>query len=438
MKVQNVKPSDIIIESRFRQELGSLTELIASIEDKGILQPIILNKDKHLIAGYRRLSAALELDLPLVPCVLWKTEDELDEREIELIENLHRKDMSWSETGDLRLRIHALLVEKHGDDWTHSKTAISLGISRSALSMDMQLAEAVEMFPELKKKSTANDARKAVKRLVETSAVNQAMEDARVRQKEGLLQVAHNHYIIGDTFEGMANEKEGWAYFAEVDPPYAISLIAKKSSKTANIDEYNEIDEENYPEFLEKLCAAVYRSLAKDSYAIFWYGPSWHTEVYQQILNAGFKLDPIPGIWYKENSGGQSSSPNLNLARNYEPFFIARKGIPELRQRGRSNVFAFQPVTPQNKVHPTERPIELIRELLRTFTYPTSVLNIPFLGSGNTLLAAYMEGMRGKGWELTENLKSGFLSKAHKIAETQQQETADVNVGQTSSDPEAE
>ena len=88
-----------------RREIGDLTDLIASIKEKGILEPILvrhLGLRYQIIAGERRYHAAKAAGLAQVPCI----ELEVDDRgvlEISLIENLQRRDPRALRS----LRVHA-------------------------------------------------------------------------------------------------------------------------------------------------------------------------------------------------------------------------------------------------------------------------------------------------------------------------------------------
>jgi DNA modification methylase len=101
----------------------------------------------------------------------------------------------------------------------------------------------------------------------------------------------------------------------------------------------------------------------------------------------------------------------MYLASSYEMFFYARKGEARIVKQGRSNVLDYKPVPPQYKIHPTERPIEMIQDLISTFTLPNARVLVPFLGSGNTLLAANNLGMSAFGYELTKEYKDSFIVK---------------------------
>ena len=108
-KLRKVPVSDITIGTRFRSEIDIEGIFLESIEAKGILQPITLNKSLHLVAGRRRLAAAIALHYKTIPAIIRDTEDELDLRECELIENSMRKDLHWLDQVKLTNRIHNLL-----------------------------------------------------------------------------------------------------------------------------------------------------------------------------------------------------------------------------------------------------------------------------------------------------------------------------------------
>ena len=194
---------------------------------------------------------------------------------------------------------------------------------------------------------------------------------------------AKTNYTVGYALSGMKQMIEDGLNtpiaLVEVDPPYGIDLKDKKKGMVdTKLNKYEEIDSETYPLFLFNTAYCIYNCIPKDCRIIWWFGIEWYQEVYDVLTNVGFSVDKIPCIWTKP--AGQSNSPELYLARCYEPFFVATKGdgIP-IRQRGRSNIFQFPTVPAARKYHPTQRPVELMRGKLRTFSYPGSRILSPFL-----------------------------------------------------------
>src|SRR5262245_59325519 len=80
-----------------RKDLGNLDDLKSSIREYGVLQPLIvspLDERRYLlIAGERRLTAAAQLGLGTIPALIRSVQDH-QRLELQLIENLHRKDLN--------------------------------------------------------------------------------------------------------------------------------------------------------------------------------------------------------------------------------------------------------------------------------------------------------------------------------------------------------
>jgi ParB family transcriptional regulator, chromosome partitioning protein len=120
-----------------RTEIGDLTELSASIKEKGVLEPLlILARDDGkymIIAGERRWRASRLAGLTEVPCIVIDT-DEQGVAEIALIENLQRKDLNiWEEADGLKA-----LAEKFG--YTQDQIAQKISKSRPTVTELMSVA----------------------------------------------------------------------------------------------------------------------------------------------------------------------------------------------------------------------------------------------------------------------------------------------------------
>lgn len=431
---KNVRQATIPLDSinwkgRFREDFGDIESLSESIKEKGLIQPItvslsnpsgqVLPKGTYwLLAGERRITAAKAAGLDKLPAIIRDGAGETDAREIELIENLFRKDPTWQEQDALVQEIDRLYREKNLD-WSVRKTAQLLDRGLGSVARSLQRARAVEVIPELGNYKTADEAFKVLKKLEENTIV----EELRSRQKTSLsnggldkgiaamLRLADHNYVTGDTFKGLAElRSNGAVHIIECDPPYGIDLTKVKASKdsvASNIHSYNEVAAEEYPVFLSRLAKELYRVAAQNSWLIFWFGPSWQHEVLLALRQAGWEVDEIPAIWVKEH--GQTLQPEIYLARTYEPFYLCRKGRPVLLKRGRANTFIYPGVPSNVKYHPTQRPVELIQELLEMLSTPGSIVLCPFLGSGATIRAAYNAGMKVFGWDISGEYKDKLM-----------------------------
>jgi ParB/RepB/Spo0J family partition protein len=414
MRVKQVKPDEIKVGDRFREEMGDIESLVISVKERGIIQPISIDNENNLLAGGRRLAAAKEAELKTIPVITIDVHGELDSREIELIENTLRKDFTWVERANLEKRIFDLRREKT-PEWTQRDQVELMGGSKGQVSRRLQLAEIIDAIPEIGEKATEKEAWKAYQRLREDIVTQTLMAEDDPRFKQ-VYKSCHNAYKIGDAIAGMKTVKfsRGKVLFIEVDPPYGVQLHARKdrNQDLARMDNYNEVDAKEYPTFIEAVAIECFDLMAEHSFMIWWFGPQWYSEVITILRKVGFKVGDIPAIWTK-GSAGQTASPDTMLGSAYEPFFVCRKGMPKLRTPGRSNVFHFEPVPPQHKIHPTERPLALMTEIMDTFVYPKSRICVPFLGSGVTLRAGYINQCMGFGWDLDELCKKRFINAVY-------------------------
>lgn len=118
-----------------RRQFGDLSDLVASIKEKGVLEPILVraHDDRfQIIAGERRYQASVIAGLSQIPCV----EIDVDNRgslEISLIENLQRKDLTPFEEAAALQR----LCDQFG--YTHDQLARKLGKSRPSITETLSL-----------------------------------------------------------------------------------------------------------------------------------------------------------------------------------------------------------------------------------------------------------------------------------------------------------
>ncbi len=127
-----------------RSVMGDLSELVASIRDKGVLEPILVRPIPDLaarrpggptlriISGERRYRAAQEAGLSRIP-VIELDVSEQEALEIALIENLQRKDLTAFEEAEG----YRALSEKYG--YTHEQISQAVGKSRTVVTESLSL-----------------------------------------------------------------------------------------------------------------------------------------------------------------------------------------------------------------------------------------------------------------------------------------------------------
>lgn len=128
-----------------RSAMGDLDDLVSSIRDKGVLEPILVRPNPlldtaassvpyRIISGERRYRAAQEAGLYEVPVIEMEVSEE-EALEIALIENLQRKDLTPFEEAEG----YRLLAERH--TYTHEEIADAVGKSRTVITESLSLLQ---------------------------------------------------------------------------------------------------------------------------------------------------------------------------------------------------------------------------------------------------------------------------------------------------------
>jgi hypothetical protein len=150
--------SAIIVGDRRREDLGDIAALATSIATWGLLHPIVVDADSNLIAGERRLRACESLGYVDVPVRYLGTLTATERREIELEENLRRKDLTAYERSKAlveRTEIAKEVLPQSGKSIGRppragvSQEALSdyIGTPRQTLEKAEQHVETAESYP---------------------------------------------------------------------------------------------------------------------------------------------------------------------------------------------------------------------------------------------------------------------------------------------------
>ena len=106
--------SSIQVPERVRKDLGNLDPLMQSLARCGQLNPITVSRDLELIAGHRRLAAAQRLGWKMIDATVVDGLAEERRLEMELEENIYRKDFTPDELLEGVKRLDAVRHPKLG------------------------------------------------------------------------------------------------------------------------------------------------------------------------------------------------------------------------------------------------------------------------------------------------------------------------------------
>lgn len=164
---------------------------------------------------------------------------------------------------------------------------------------------------------------------------------------------------------------------------------AKEYTKQGKLFKYNDIE---FSEWVPE----VYRVLKYGTHCYIMTNPRNLAELMNVCEKAGFQFQNIL-IWDKGNG-----TPNRWYMNAYEMILMVRKGaaIP-IRNMGTMNILRVPNIIGE-KIHPTEKPKELIEVMVENSSEPGALVLDPFSGSGSTAAACKETGRDFVGFEIDE------------------------------------
>lgn len=171
-----------------------------------------------------------------------------------------------------------------------------------------------------------------------------------------------------------------------VDPPYGVAVAeSKRGFQTLSKDKVIANDHiqshAEYREFTRKWLEAITPYLARHNAAYIFNADKMVWSLREGMLEANFKLAQLL-VWVKS----QSVIGRLDYAPQHELIVYGWHGTHTFR-RSKDKSVLFYPRPSKSNLHPTTKPVGLIRRLILNSSKIGDVVYDGFLGSGTTLLA---------------------------------------------------
>ncbi|MBS3099292.1 ParB N-terminal domain-containing protein [Candidatus Pacearchaeota archaeon] len=401
---------EIRIRDRIRKELRDIDDLAESIKEIGLIQPIILTKDNELIAGHRRLLACKKLGSSKIECVKINPKDALHKLDMELAENAKRDDFNPIDLAEgLQKRkefyesIHpetkagqfggwnsATKLEKTESDFSRftEDTAKKIGKSETFVKEHLQLND---LKPEIKEKIRENKLKKSEALAIfrKNNRMHKIMEEVKELSAEEM------GVYEGDCLEQLDKVKDNSVACLIIDHPYGIDF--QSNFKLAKHDKIIQDNEEAFS-LLDNSLKKVQPKMLKNSHTYIF--THWKVfEFVKPIIEKYFEVKNTL-IWNKNNwSMGDLEG---NYAEKYEMIIFATQGNRKLLGNKRPiNVLDFERTNNSN--HPTEKPVNLLKELIKNSTVEGELVLDYFAGSGSTLVASKETNRKFVGIEKDKN-----------------------------------
>jgi site-specific DNA-methyltransferase (adenine-specific) len=443
---EDIKPNDskplkislkdiIVAPGRGRTDFSEIMELMQSIAAKGLLHPLVVrpleNGKYELLAGERRFRSVTLLGWKEVSCSVKQDVSDLSAKEIELEENLKRKNLSWQEECTLLEQIDTLKRTLHGSGgrgsssgWTQDQTAQVVGQSPGNVSKKIKLAKILKDRPDIADK---------VKNLPISAALGAVEKHLKVEEvdrkySQGLLKLKLDILEI-DAREGLKTLEENSVDLIITDPPYGMDVLeahrGKKSSSCfsqgAGLLEEDNSTEEKVKSLLLEIIPELARVLKPGSHLYMFFNFELFEFLRNTLKASDFIVTGNPLIWIKNKT--TTACSGFNYARSYEGILYCIKPAlldGRLRRLGDDcrDTLEFPVDHFSTKVHPFQKPVSLLSKLVCQSSHKGELVLDPFAGSGSTLIAARSMERSALGFELSsEHIKQARLLLSQQGAE---------------------
>lgn len=198
------------------------------------------------------------------------------------------------------------------------------------------------------------------------------------------------------------------------DPPYGVAVAESKHnfrtlSKDKNIANDHLQSDDEYREFSQAWLEAIAPHLARKNSVYIFNADKMVWSLRDGMIDAGFKVAQLL-LWLKQ----QSVIGRLDYAPQHELIVYGWFGTHHFR-RSKDKSVLFYPRPNKSKLHPTTKPLGLVRRLILNSTNIGDVVFDGFLGSGTTLLACEQTKRRCFGIELDPEYCQTIIKRWEKM-----------------------
>ena len=205
----------------------------------------------------------------------------------------------------------------------------------------------------------------------------------------------------GDSLEILETLEDGCIDVVLTDPPYGISYKSNRSMYDESITKrglLNDGEDEAF-ELLEKTCQVLKRKCADNSHLYFFC--SWSVfSNFEKIISNHFTIKTTL-VWDKGNKG--SGDLENDWGNQTELVIYCVKGKKLINHR-RGNLLSVPRLHSSKMVHPTQKPDELLKQILEVSVTNGDFVVDPFMGSGSTIKVCNELGIKSLGIELDSDM----------------------------------
>ncbi len=288
---------------------------------------------------------------------------------------------------------------------TKQEAAQKLGFNKQQVERFQTLAQNKDVVEQVKQEARANDdlaTRTAVLQAVRFKQVEEKKEERIEKIIESRIDANISENIKhGNCLEVLETLQDGCIDLVLTDPPYGIEYVSNRSIYDGTITKrglLNDGKEEAF-ELLDKACEILQRKTAENAHLYFFC--SWSVfSKFENIISKYFTIK-TPIVWDKGNKG--SGDLENDWGNQTEIIIYCVKGKKLVNAR-RGNIINVSRLHTSKMVHPTQKPDELIRQILEVSATAGDFVVDPFMGSGSTIKVCNEMKLKALGIELDQEM----------------------------------
>jgi hypothetical protein len=380
----------VIVQDRIRAKPRTTSEhnrLIKSIQRRGLMSPIVIDRDNKLIAGEGRIMACRALGWTHIP---FQYADELTFRQRRLMEaeeNNAREDLFWEDNhNNYMTLIEGIREENPNATVQDMADELNLEVSSVHKHLTYDSLKHIPAVQETAKESGFGAGYRAAVRVQERE------------QADFLNRTIHTIEPFNDTHQSPIRiaDFRDWAptytgqpfNLIHCDFPFGINAHQHAGQNSSLRVDYTD-SEDIYWELIHALVLNLNRLCAESAHLIFWFSPNLYCETQAMLSKLdGFKFEEHPLIWIRGENEGIAPDPARRPRRIYETAFFGWRGD---RKIIRTKANAFVAPTERER-HPHEKSEAALRHWMEMCVDANTRLFDPTCGSGSALRAALALG----------------------------------------------
>lgn len=418
----------IKIKEEFKSLIPALTkeefkQLEQNCLDEGIREKILV-WNGFIIDGHNRYEISLKWDLE-IQTETKHFKDEEAVKEWMILNQFGRRNLSNYQRSVLALQLEEVFSKKAKENQGARTDISQISVKSKSIDTQKELSKVANVSHDTiaKVKKIQEKATEEVKAKLSTGevSINSAYQDIKKEEKKeeykaNVLKTRIETKVIdniknGDSLEILEGLEDKCIDVVLTDPPYGINYVSNRSMFDNTITKRGLLNDGKNEAFnlLDKTCKILQRKTAENAHLYFFC--SWNVfSSFESIIRKYFTIK-TPIIWNKGNKG--SGDLDNDWGNQTEIIIYCIKGKKLVNKR-RGNLISIPRIHTSKMVHPTQKPIQLLKEILEVSIIDGDFIVDPFMGSGSTIKAANELGYKSLGIELDKemfNIANNFINE---------------------------